>query len=171
MLADHLNETLAFHFPEGLSGNGGIHLHTIHQDGWCDQLVSGNLLEQLIIGGLIQGDGIVGLLLDLSLGPLLLLGLATTGARACLGIGLFLCLEQKSKTTDLGMDEKGSRRKRHDGSHRTLPLTLTETDATSRGGPFYPPIHPRGSRPGRREQRARVGPDKAMKKANANPSP
>ena len=91
MVNDLLDETLSLQSPHGLSGHGSVDLHSLDQDGLRDHLVSRDFLEDLVaarkdeksgrreavgrnsLGGLVNHDGVVGLVLHLSLGPLLLL--------------------------------------------------------------------------------------------------
>lgn len=89
-----LDQTLGLQSPHGLSGDRSVDLHSLDQDGLRDHLVSRDFLEDLVaaagvgsdkkagrwtllerdlLGGLVNHDGVVGLVLHLSLGPLLLL--------------------------------------------------------------------------------------------------
>lgn len=70
-MADLFNQSLGLQINKGTTGNRGVNLHTIDQHSMGDQLVGGNLLEDLGIGFLVNDDCIVGLFLGLSLGPLL----------------------------------------------------------------------------------------------------
>lgn len=71
-----LNKSLGLKLGEHLAGGTTVDLHAVHEDGSGDQFVGGNLLQELIHGRLVNDNRIVALLLDLSLGPLLLLGLS-----------------------------------------------------------------------------------------------
>lgn len=53
------------------AGKGAVDAETVNKDGGRDQLVGGDLLHQLVVGGLVEDDGVVGLVLNLSLGPFL----------------------------------------------------------------------------------------------------
>jgi hypothetical protein len=72
MLADALDQTLLFQHSQSTTSNGAIDTETIDDDGGGDELGSGDFLMQLIQGLLVEGDGIVGLVLDLSFGPFLI---------------------------------------------------------------------------------------------------
>ena len=97
---DLLDQTHVLQSPHGLSGQRTVDLHTLDEDGLGDHLVGRDLLEDLVavkkrsrdrwrmvskiqgdmekrclnvLGRLVDHDGVVGLVLDLTLGPLLLL--------------------------------------------------------------------------------------------------
>jgi len=53
------------------AGKGAVDAETVNKDRGRDQLVGGDLLHELVIGGLVEDDSVVGLVLDLSLGPFL----------------------------------------------------------------------------------------------------
>merc|ERR1719391_583060 len=91
-----LDETLLFQFNQSLPGQRSADLQPLGNDAGSDELVSGDLLVQLVISHLIEEDQVVQLVPGLSLGPLLLLGLAAAPLlllrrlgrrlRGCLGI-------------------------------------------------------------------------------------
>ncbi len=56
------------------AGKGAVDAETVNKDRGRDQLVGGDLLHELVIGGLVEDDSVVGLVLDLSLGPFLFKG-------------------------------------------------------------------------------------------------
>ena len=62
-----------------------MYLQPFTDDGGGDQLVRGDFLQKLVVGGLVEEDQVVQLVAGLSLRPLLLLGLA---ASALLLLGL-----------------------------------------------------------------------------------
>ena len=72
MSRDETDETLSCEVLDGGSGERSVDLETVDEDRGGDELVSGHFLEELVVGSLVKGDGVVGLVLDLSLGPLLL---------------------------------------------------------------------------------------------------
>jgi len=88
-----LDHTLLLQIPHGLAGNGTVYLQTIDEDGNGDETVRLDILLELVCGGFVEDDSVVGLVLDcngsavvsqtgttirtLSLGPLLLSFLAT----------------------------------------------------------------------------------------------
>lgn len=89
---DQLDQTLGLQLLEGNTGKRTVDAQTINQDRGGDQLVGRDFLVQLVIGSLVEADGVVGLFLDLTLGPLLLLLLA--GSR--LTRSSCLCLYMRS---------------------------------------------------------------------------
>lgn len=68
------DETLGHELVDGTAGERAVDLQTLGNDRGGDQLVGGDFLEELLIGGLIEEDQVVQLLLRLSLRPLLLGG-------------------------------------------------------------------------------------------------
>ena len=96
------DQTLLAELVQRLPGQRAAHLEPLAHDGRRDQLVGGHLLQQLVVGGLVEEDQVVELVPGLSLGPLLLLGLAAAGAlllglgRGLRGLGVLLgSLEEK----------------------------------------------------------------------------
>ena len=71
MARDDLDQVLVFQFSEGSTGERAVDAETVNQDGGGNELVGGHFLEQLVISGLVEDNGVVGLVLDLSLAPLL----------------------------------------------------------------------------------------------------
>jgi len=67
------NDTLGSQLADSEAGKGAADAETIDQDGGRNQLVGGDLLHELVVGGLVEDDGVVGLILNLSLGPFLLI--------------------------------------------------------------------------------------------------
>ena len=96
------DQTLLAELVQRLPGQRAAHLEPLAHDGRRDQLVGGHLLQQLVVGGLVEEDQVVELVPGLSLGPLLLLGLAAAGSlllglgRGLRGLGVLLgSLEEK----------------------------------------------------------------------------
>lgn len=73
MVADLLDQTLGFKISEGLASARSVDLHAVNEDSGGDELVGGDLLQDLGGGLLVHDGGIVDLLLGLSLRPLLLI--------------------------------------------------------------------------------------------------
>ena len=71
MTRDGLNQTLSFELTDGNTSQRTVQLETINQNRLRDELVGRNFLEQTIVGGLIEDNQVVGLVLDLLSGPLL----------------------------------------------------------------------------------------------------
>lgn len=79
MVVDNsLDKTLLLKESDGTSGEGTVDLHSVDEDGLRNKLVGGDLLEDSVVDGLVNDNGVVGLVLHLALAPLLLLtGLGT----------------------------------------------------------------------------------------------
>merc|ERR1719458_855047 len=78
-VSDHLLDQALLHkLNQSTSGEGATHLQPLGNDGGGDELVGWDLLVQLVIGALVKQNQVVQLVPGLSLGPLLLLGLATS---------------------------------------------------------------------------------------------
>lgn len=77
MMDNSLDETLPLQVLDSNTGETAVNLETFDEDGLGDVSEGRDFLEDTVVGGLVKGDGVLGLVLDLSLGPLLLLcGLA-----------------------------------------------------------------------------------------------
>lgn len=74
-----LNLTLLLQMPDSHPSKGSVDLETLNQDTLRDKLEGGDFLEDTIVGGLVEDNSMLGLVLDLSLGPLLLFGGLATG--------------------------------------------------------------------------------------------
>jgi hypothetical protein len=77
MARDSLDQTLSFELTDSNTSQRTVQLETINQNRLRDELVGRNFLEQTVIGGLIEDNQVVRLVLDL-LGRPLLLGLLST---------------------------------------------------------------------------------------------
>merc|ERR1719183_1245231 len=73
VLGDGTDGSLGHQGSDGLAGKGAVNPQAIAQDGGGDHLVLGDLVEDLVVGGLVEQDHGVDLLLHLTLRPLLLL--------------------------------------------------------------------------------------------------
>lgn len=78
MVRDLLDQTLGFQILQSLTGDGAVDAQAINQNTDSDELVSGDFLHHLVVGGLVHEDGVFSLLLGLSLRPLLLLSFSTS---------------------------------------------------------------------------------------------
>lgn len=87
-----LDKTLLLKESDGTSGEGTVDLHSVDEDGLRNKLVGGDLLEDSVVDGLVNDNGVVGLVLHLALAPLLLLTGLGTGhsGGGLLGLGLNL---------------------------------------------------------------------------------
>ena len=80
MVDDSLNRTLLLEVPNRNPSQATVDLESFDEDALGNESEGGSFLEDTIIGRLIKGNGVLRLVFNLALGPLLLLGgLATTG--------------------------------------------------------------------------------------------
>lgn len=61
---DLLDASLLLEGGEGLAGEGSVDLETIDEGSDRDQAVRLDILLELVIGGLVEDDGVLGLVLD-----------------------------------------------------------------------------------------------------------
>ena len=72
-----LNMALLRKMADRNTGERAVDFETLDEDGLGDEAEGGDFLENTVVCRLVKGDGVLRLVLDLSLGPLLLLcGLA-----------------------------------------------------------------------------------------------
>lgn len=69
-----LNVTVPLQMLDSDSRKRTVYFETFDKDGLRDELEGGDFLEDSVKGHLVDGDSVLSLVLDLSLGPLLLLG-------------------------------------------------------------------------------------------------
>ena len=74
MVYDLLDLALLRKMADRNTGERAVDFETLDEDGLGDVSEGGDFLKDTVVGGLVKGDGVLGLVLDLSLGPLLLLG-------------------------------------------------------------------------------------------------
>ena len=92
MVNDALDLTLLLQVPDRYPRQGAVDLQPLDEDGLADEAEGRDLLQDTVVGGLVEDDGVLRLVLDLALGPLLLLLLAA----GCCG-----CLQNKCQSTVL----------------------------------------------------------------------
>lgn len=68
-----LDLTLLLQVPDCDTSQRAVDLETFDEDALADELEGGDFLQDTVVGGFVKGDGVLGLILDFSLGPLLLL--------------------------------------------------------------------------------------------------
>lgn len=85
MVDDRLDEALLVEVLDRDAGEGSVDLHALDEDRLADHLEGRDLLHDAVKGRLVADDGVVGLVLDLALAPLLLLGGTALGLRSCTG--------------------------------------------------------------------------------------
>ena len=89
MVNNLLDLPILLQMPDGNTRKTAIDLQPLDEDALADKSEGGNFLNDAVKGGLIEGDGVLGLILDLSLGPLLFLcGFAATRWRRCFSFSL-----------------------------------------------------------------------------------
>lgn len=78
---DGLDQALLLEVGDALAGQGAVNLHAVDENSDGDQAVRLDILVELLGGGLVQDNGVLGLVLDLALRPLLLLLLSSSSGR------------------------------------------------------------------------------------------
>jgi hypothetical protein len=64
-MRDHrLDLTLLFEVLQTLPGKGSVDLKSVDEDGNCDKAVGLNIFVELLGGGLVKQNGMLGLVLD-----------------------------------------------------------------------------------------------------------
>jgi hypothetical protein len=72
-VSDHrLDDALLLEVGKALSCQRAVDLHSVDEGGNGDETVRLHILVELLRGGLVENDGVLGLVLDLSLGPLMM---------------------------------------------------------------------------------------------------
>jgi hypothetical protein len=78
---DRLDDTLLLEVGNALAGQRAVDLETVDEGSDGHQAVGLDILVQLLGSVLVEDDGVLGLVLDLALRPLLLLLLASSSGR------------------------------------------------------------------------------------------
>lgn len=78
---DGLNQALLLEVGDALAGERPVDLHAVDENSDGNQAVGLDILEELLRGALVEDDGVLGLVLDLALRPLLLLLLSSSSRR------------------------------------------------------------------------------------------
>jgi hypothetical protein len=121
VVRDALELAVLLEVTDGDAGEGAADLESLDEDGLRHELECRDLLHDTVERRLVEDNGVLGLVLDLALGPLLLLcGLAARGwRRCCLGFGL---QEEKRERQRLKTPFQHHRRQssiqRHPGTRR-----------------------------------------------------
>lgn len=76
-----LDHALLLEIGQALAGKRAVDLHAVDEGSDGDEAVGLDILEELLRGLLVEEDGVLGLVLDLALGPLLLLLLSSSCGR------------------------------------------------------------------------------------------
>jgi hypothetical protein len=93
--------------PNSNTSETTVNFESLDEDGLGDESEGGNFLQDTVVGGLVERDGVLGLILDLSLGPLLFLG-GFSSRGGCGGFGFSLESETKKKRSANGLSRHGS---------------------------------------------------------------
>jgi hypothetical protein len=88
---DRLDELLPLEMPDSNASQAAVDFEALDENALADEFEGGDFLQDTVVGGLVEDDGVLGLVLDLSLGPLLLLRGFTTagGSGGCFCFGLW----------------------------------------------------------------------------------
>lgn len=81
---DSGDDTLLLKLLDSSTSEGTVDTKTVNEDGGSDELVSLNFLEELVVGVLVKDDGVVSLVLNATLRPLLLLSFSAGAGGRCL---------------------------------------------------------------------------------------
>ena len=73
MVDDPLDLPLLLQVPDSYTRKGAVHLQPLDEDGLADEAEGGYFFKDTVVGGFVQSHSVLSLILDLSLGPLLLL--------------------------------------------------------------------------------------------------
>ena len=88
MVHDPLDLALLLQVPDSYPCKTPVDLQPLDEDRLADETEGGDLLQDTVVGRLVEDDGVLGLVLDLSLGPLLLLLLASSCCRCLEGMSV-----------------------------------------------------------------------------------
>ena len=69
MLNNGLDDALLLEVLDALPCQRAVDLHAVDEGGNGDETVGLDILVELLGGGLVEDDGVLGLVLDLALGP------------------------------------------------------------------------------------------------------
>lgn len=72
MVHDPLDVSLTLEVLDRNTGERAVDFETLNEDRDGDEAEGGDLLEDTVVHGLVESDGVLGFVLDLALGPLLL---------------------------------------------------------------------------------------------------
>jgi len=73
MMDDPLDLSLFLQMSNRNSCQTAVDFQPLDEDALADEFEGGDFLQDTVIGGLVEGDGVLGLVFYFSLGPLLLL--------------------------------------------------------------------------------------------------
>ena len=73
MVYDPLDLTLLLKVPDSYPRQAPVDFQPLNEDGLADEAEGGDFLQDTVVRWLVEDDGVLRLVLDLALGPLLLL--------------------------------------------------------------------------------------------------
>lgn len=89
MVNDALDRSIPLQMSDSKTSKTSTNLQSLDKDALADESEGGDLLDDSVEHDLVKGDGVLSLILDLSLGPLLFLcGFTATRWRGCFSFGL-----------------------------------------------------------------------------------
>ena len=96
---DPLDLTLLLEVPDSYPRQAPVDLQPLDEDALADEAEGWDFLEDTVVRGLVEDDGVLGLVLDLALGPLLLLCSLSAARRCgcCLSFGLIREYQDQSQ--------------------------------------------------------------------------
>ena len=104
MVDDPLDRALLLQMPDSNARKAPVDLQPLDEDALADEAEGGDFLQDTVVGGLVNHDGVLRLVLDLSLRPLLLLG-GLAAARwwgRCFGFGLDrICVGHQHRISEM----------------------------------------------------------------------
>lgn len=74
MVDDPLDQSLLLQMPDGDACKTAVDFESLNEDALADELEGRDFLHDTVEHGLVEGNGVLSLILDFSLGPLLFLG-------------------------------------------------------------------------------------------------
>ena len=80
---DPLNRALFLQVSDRRTGQAPVDFEPLNEDALADETEGGHFLHDTVECGLVKDDGVLGLVFDFALGPLLLLGSFSAGGRCC----------------------------------------------------------------------------------------
>jgi hypothetical protein len=101
---DSLYLAVLLEVADGNARETAVYFEALDEDALGDEAEGGDLLDDTVEGRLVEGDCVLCLVLDLSLGPLLFLcGLAATRRGGCFSFGLGEKKKKKTVRNDIQM--------------------------------------------------------------------
>ena len=88
MMYDPLDKSFFLKVTDSDTGQATTNFETFNENTLTDEFESGNFFEDTVVGGLVKRNGMYGLVLDLSLRPLLFLCRFSTRSYGCFGFRL-----------------------------------------------------------------------------------